>query len=337
MDASERRERRFKNSPVARDLQAYRDQYAQQTSAPAPAPAVAPVAQAVPPSNTSVQQTVVAPVQQAVPAQAPQPAVNQNKYTYVPVTDYDSDEFGSAQKQTAVQDESAELRSEIESLRKQLEEQRALNDKYQSYQDNDLVDQYIAQNGAEFNSISRDDAKRLLTPMIGAFRKTTDAFNSQLKAQQDIIDKRFGKIDQDKIIAGYERTRSALLKAHPDLEQLQNTDAYKEIMLSPVAGNSNLLVGQLVASEFKRGNTDYINSVLDQVKAKLQTPDLNQVATVSANAPVGSAAPATETSGKLTPDQIAQYRFMVQNREMTRDEFREIMSKHREAERRTAR
>lgn len=336
MDASERRERRFKNSPVARDLQAYRDQYAQQTSAPAPASAPAPVAQAVPPSNTSVQQTVVAPVQQAVPAQAPQ-QVQRNNYTYVPVTDYDAGEFGSAQKQPAVQDESAELRSEIESLRKQLEEQRALNDKYQSYQDNDLVDQYIAQNGAEFNSISRDDAKRLLTPMIGAFRKTTDAFNSQLKAQQDIIDKRFGKIDQDKIIAGYERTRRALLKAHPDLEQLQNTDAYKEIMLSPVAGNSNLLVGQLVASEFKRGNTDYINSVLDQVKAKLQTPDLNQVATVSANAPVGSAAPVAETSGKLTPDQIAQYRFMVQNREMTRDEFREIMSKHREAERRTAR
>lgn len=336
MDASERRERRFKNSPVARDLQAYRDQYTQQTSAPAPAPAVAPVAQAVPPSNTSVQQTVVAPVQQTAPAPAAQPVQN-NKYTYVPVTDYDADEFGSAQKQTAVQDESAELRSEIESLRKQLEEQRALNDKYQSYQDNDLVDRYIDQNGAEFNSISRDDAKRLLTPMVGAFRKTTEAFNSQLKAQQDIIDKRFGKIDQDKIIAGYERTRNALLKAHPDLEQLQNTDAYKEIMLSPVAGNSNLLVGQLVASEFKKGNTDYINSVLDQVKAKLQTPDLNQVATVSANAPVGSAAPAVETSGKLTPDQIAQYRFMVQNREMTRDEFREIMSKHREAERRTAR
>lgn len=332
MDASERRERRFKNSPVARDLQAYRDQYAE-----TPAP-IQQTQSAVPPSNTSVQQTVVAPQTQTQAQQtpAPQTSAPTKNYVYKPVVDYDNDDYDAPVANKSY-DESSELKSEIEALREQLAAQKALNAKYQSYQDSDYVDQYIAQNGAEFTSISREDAKRLLTPMVGAFRKQSEAFNNQLKAQQDIIDKRFGRIDQDKVIAGYERTRNALLKAHPDLEQLQNTDAYKEVMLSPVAGNSNLLVGQLVASEYKKGNADYINSVLDQVKAKLQTPDLNQVATVSAGSPVGSAAPAVEQSGKLTPDQIAQYRFMVQNREITREEFRDIMAKHREAERRTAR
>ena len=125
------------------------------------------------------------------------------------------------------------------------------------------------------------------------------------------------------------------MKAHPDLQQLQSTPAYAQVMMSPVQEGSAITVGEVVAAEIKKGNADYVIKVLDSVKARNGTaPNLNAIASVSANATSSGATSGHDVSvDKLTDEQIADYRFKVQTGEMSRDEFRQIMARHREASR----
>ena len=103
-------------------------------------------------------------------------------------------------------------------------------------------------------------------------------------------------------------------------------------LIAPAIGTAASSVGEFVAAEIKNGNADYIIKVLDTVKQRSSLPDISNIASVSSNAPVSGAASDANANGEsLTPDQIANYRFKVQTGEMSRDEFRQIMARHREA------
>ena len=94
-----------------------------------------------------------------------------------------------------------------------------------------------------------------------------------------------------------------------------------------------MLIGQLVAAEYRQGNAEYIIDVLNRIKAGVQ-PDLADVASVSpASTTTTPSSNTAEKPGRLSPEELAELRFKVQSRQISRQEFRDIMEKHREAQR----
>lgn len=330
-------------SIFARDLQNYRNQNAdlQNNAAPA-APTV---------GNSTPTPNVPPAAGNSTPAPNVPPAAG-NSTVLKPVDEVNLPEgLGNlftppapttAPAPSAAPDETARYRSENEELRKQLEELRKQNEeavaaanKLHDMEEQQQLDNLLSGAG-EFSTIAPEDAKKLLQPVIKTLRSENSAVQKKLAEQQAAIDQRFNELNKREHA---DRQRSAIekvFKAHPNLEQMQQTKAYQNVMMSPVSPGSALLVGQLVSAELKNGNTDYVIKVLDQVKAQMQTPDLTQVAAVAPGTPAPTVSGGSSTDGLLTDDQLATYRFMVQNREMTRKEFSDIMAKHREALKRRA-
>lgn len=230
-------------------------------------------------------------------------------------------------------DDNVALRRELEEARRQLEEARRLPDELARMKEEREIEQLLSSSETEFTTIDKEDAKKLLAPIVRTVREQANRAvkDSEARVQQleQELQERFRKLDDEKFTARLNKTRDAILKAHPDLESLQKTPAYQQMMMSPIGGNAGLLVGQLVAAEYQRGNADYVINVLNQVKQSV--PDLANVASVSPAAATTAPAPAAEEGGRLTSDQIAQYKFMVQTGQMSREDFRSVMKKHRDA------
>lgn len=230
-----------------------------------------------------------------------------------------------------------ELLRELEETRKQLEEARKIPDDLRALHDEQELENLLKNSGVDFRSIDMDDAKKLLGPVIKTMRQQQNAshaeFQRKLAEQEETLKSRFKELDDREHYSKLEKTKAAILAAHPDLEQLQKTPEYQRTMASPIGGKSGVLIGQLVAAEYRQGNADYIIDVLNRIKAGVQT-DLSDVASVSpASTTTAPSAAGSDKSGRLTPEELAELRFKVQSRQISRQEFREIMEKHREAQR----
>lgn len=230
-----------------------------------------------------------------------------------------------------------ELLRELEDTRKQLEEARKIPDNLRALHDEQELENLLKNSGVDFRSIDMDDAKKLLAPVIQTMRQQQSASNAEfqrkLAEQEETLKSRFKELDDREHYSKLEKTKAAILAAHPDLEQLQKTPEYQRTMASPIGGKSGVLIGQLVAAEYRQGNAEYIIDVLNRIKAGVQT-DLSDVASVSpASTTTAPSAAGSDKSGRLTPEELAELRFKVQSRQISRQEFREIMEKHREAQR----
>lgn len=230
-----------------------------------------------------------------------------------------------------------ELIRELEETRKQLAEARKIPDNLRALHDEQELENLLKNSGVDFRSIDMDDAKKLLAPVIQTMRQQQSASNAEferkLSEQEKALQTRFKELDDREHYSKLQRTKDAILAAHPDLEQLQKTPEYQRTMASPIGGKSGVLVGQLVAAEYRQGNADYIIDVLNRIKAGVQT-DLSDIASVS---PASTNATPTSSdegkTGRLSPEELAELRFKVQSRQISRQEFRDIMEKHREAQR----
>ena len=240
-------------------------------------------------------------------------------------------------KEVDLQKQNEELMRQLEQSRQELQEARKLSEGLQTLKEERDLDELLKQSGVEFGSISPDDAKKLIMPVFKTVRQQHDSSTAEMQkrmdAQQEAIESRFRALDEQKQFAKLERTKAAILQAHPDLEQLQKTPAYQQAMMSSIGGKSKILVGQLVAAEYKQGNAEYVIEVLNRIKAGTQ-PNLSDIASVSpSSAGVAAEKSADENSDILTDQQIAELKYKVQSKQITRDEFRAIMAKHREARR----
>lgn len=230
----------------------------------------------------------------------------------------------------AMREENAKLAKELEELRKARENDSASLAELNKLREKQRVDEYLA--GMDgLNSVNADDARKLVAPLLQQMDKAREDSAKQLQEARAAIEQRFTEMDKRKAQDKNNQLYSQIIKAHPDLQQLQKTKEYSEVMLSPVQPNSNITVGELVAAELKNGNADYIIKVLDTVKQRAAVPNISAVASVSAGATAGASS-GTDTAGDiLTDEQIADLRFKVQTGEISRDEFRTRMARHREA------
>lgn len=294
------------------------------------------VAPQVQPANVQQQQSVAQQVQSETQNTIPVPddfvnVVNTLGTANEPV----ANQASSNADIVAMREENAKLLKEVEELRKARESDSAALDELAQYREKKRVDDYLASIDGGLGTINGDDARKLVSPLLQQIDQARKDNLKQIQDAQEAVNKRFAEYDRKSELTKSNQLYAKIMKAHPDLQQLQSTPAYAQVMMSPVQEGSAITVGEVVAAEIKKGNADYVIKVLDSVKARNGTaPNLNAIASVSANATASGATSGHDVSGdKLTDEQIADYRFKVQTGEMSRDEFRQIMARHREASR----
>lgn len=322
--------RRRGNAAVLRDVQKFRDGLAQDEGR-APEQAETQDAPAARPTS-GVRFTPPAP-DPAAPA--PQPAPKPRPQPAAPV-DEDDDDDDDIQYRTVDNmeydrvrnDAIAAMQAENDALRARLSSYEQSREDFDKFEKNKLIDRMIDEQG--FDSISKDDARRLLNPILDGMRKQNAALGQALSAQYSNSVKQYQEMTKKRDAEQYNHFANKIRKKFPDLAKLQQTQAYVDVMRAPVAAGSDVTVGQLVAQEFNKKNYKYINNVLKQVRDRI-----NSVPDISANAVVGGNAP-SQGSGStearpLSDSEMSDLRFKLQNRQISRQEFSDALKRHREA------
>lgn len=322
--------RRRGNAAVLRDVQKFRDGLAQDEGR-APEQAETQDAPAARPTS-GVRFTPPAP-DPAAPA--PQPAPKPRPQPAAPV-DEDDDDDEDIQYRTVDNmeydrvrtDAIAAMQAENDALRARLSSYEQSREDFDKFEKDKLIDKMIDEQG--FDSISKDDARRLLNPILDGMRKQNAALGQALSAQYSNSVKQYQELAKKREKEQYNRFADKIRKKFPDLPQLQQTQAYVDVMTAPVAAGSDVTVGQLVVQEFNKKNYKYINNVLKQVRDRI-----NSVPDISANAVVGGNAP-SQGSGStearpLSDSEMSDLRFKLQNRQISRQEFSDALKRHREA------
>ena len=322
--------RRRGNAAVLRDVQKFRDGLAQDEGR-APEQAETQDAPAARPTSgvrfTPPAPDPVAPAPQPAPKPRPQPAA--------PV-DEDDDDDDDIQYRTVDNmeydrvrnDAIAAMQAENDALRARLSSYEQSRSDFDKFEKDKLIDKMIDEQG--FDSISKDDARRLLNPILDGMRQQNAALGQALSAQYSNSVKQYQEMAKKRDAEQYNHFANKIRKKFPDLAKLQQTQAYVDIMTAPVAAGSDITVGQLVAQEYKKKNYKYINNVLKQVRDRI-----NSVPDISANAVVGGNAP-SQGSGStearpLSDSEMSDLRFKLQNRQISRQEFSDALKRHREA------
>ncbi len=276
------------------------------------------------------------------PQAAPQQQVQYVKPQDMPTT------FGQSQTTAPQPRTPSPLEQEMVQLRRQNDELiAALESRNQQYADMQQQYEQIRgyQDDADFSTLldtvdfsdtgmDKESARKLLAPVVKGLRgkaaADVAALQQQNKAMQQQFDQRLAQFEQRE----YNRQRDAMyrkiLTAHPDLQQLQNTDAYRAVMLSPVAGNAGITVGQVVAAEYNNGNADYIIDVLNQVRSRTQQPIDGMLGVAPSGVPTAPTEP-SDGNEVLTPEQLADLRYQFTTRAISREEYKARLAKHRQA------
>lgn len=322
--------RRRGNAAVLRDVQAFRDGLAQDEGR-APEDVETQAAPAARPTSgvrfTPPAPDPVAPAPQPAPKPRPQPAA--------PVDDDDDDDddiqyrtVDNMEYDRVRNDAIAAMQAENDALRARLSSYEQSREDFDKFEKDKLIDKMIDEQG--FDSISKDDARRLLNPILDGMRKQNAALGQALSAQYSNSVKQYQEMAKKRDAEQYNHFANKIRKKFPDLAQLQHTQEYVDVMKAPVAAGSDVTVGQLVAQEYKKKNYKYINNVLKQVRDRI-----NSVPDISANAVVGGNAP-SQGSGStearpLSDSEMSDLRFKLQNRQISRQEFSDALKRHREA------
>lgn len=329
--------RRRGNAAVLRDVQKFRDGLARDEGrAPEQVETqAAPVANSAAPAARPTSGVRFTPPAPDPVAPAPQPAPKPRPQPAAPV-DEDDDDDDDIQYRTVDNmeydrvrnDAIAAMQAENDALRSRLSSYEQSREDFDKFEKDKLLDQMIDEQG--FDSISKDDARRLLNPILDGMRKQNAALGQALSAQYNNSVKQYQEMTRKRDAEQYNHFANKIRKKFPDLAQLQQTQAYVDIMTAPVAAGSDVTVGQLVAQEFKKKNYKYINNVLKQVRDRI-----NSVPDISANAVVGGNAP-SQGSGStearpLSDSEMSDLRFKLQNRQISRQEFSDALKRHREA------
>ena len=322
--------RRRGNAAVLRDVQKFRDGLAQDEGR-TPEQAETQDAPAARPTSgvrfTPPAPDPVAPAPQPAPKPRPQPAA--------PVDEDDDDDediqyraVDNMEYDRVRNDAIAAMQAENDALRARLSSYEQSREDFDKFEKDKLIDKMIDEQG--FDSISKDDARRLLNPILDGMRKQNAALGQALSAQYNNSVKQYQEMTAKREKEQYNRFADKIRKKFPDLPKLQQTQAYVDVMTAPVAAGSDVTVSQLVAQEFEKKNYKYINNVLKQVRDRI-----NSVPDISANAVVGGNAP-SQGSGStearpLSDSEMSDLRFKLQNRQISRQEFSDALKRHREA------
>ena len=324
--------RRRGNAAVLRDVQKFRDGLAQDEGR-APADVETQAAPAARPTS-GVRFTPPAP---DPVAPAPQPAPKPRPAPAAPVDEDDDDDDDEDIQYRTVDnmeydhvrnDAIAAMQAENNALRARLSSYEQSRADFDKFEKDKLIDKMIDEQG--FDSISKDDARRLLGPVFDGMRQQNAALGQALSAQYNNSVKQYKELAKKRDTEHYNRFADKIRKKFPDLPQLQETQAYVDVMRAPVAEGSDVTVGDLVVKEFYKRNYKYINNVLKQVRDRINSvPDISASAVIGGNAP--SQGSGSMEAKPLSDSEMSDLRFKLQNRQISRQEFSDALKRHREA------
>ena len=323
--------RRGGNAAILRDVQKFRDGLARDEGR-APEDVETQAAPAArPTSGVRFNPPAPDPV-----APAPQPAPKPRPAPAAPVDEDDDDDDEDIQYRTVDNmeydrvrnDAIAAMQAENDALRARLSSYEQSRSDFDKYERDKYIDKMIDEQG--FDSISRDDAKRLLGPVFDGMRQQNAALGQALSAQYNNSVKQYKELTKKRDTEHYNRFADKIRKKFPDLAQLQKTQAYVDVMRAPVAEGSDVTVGDLVAKEYQKRNYKYINNVLKQARDRINSvPDISASAVIGGNAP--SQGSGSMEAKPLSDSEMSDLRFKLQNRQISRKEFSDALKRHREA------
>ena len=328
--------RRRGNAAVLRDVQKFRDGLAQDEGrAPEDVETQdAPVANSAAPAARPTSGVRFNPSAPDPVAPVPQPAPKPRPAPAAPVDDDDDDDdiqyrtVDNMEYDHVRNDAIAAMQAENAALRARLSSYEQSREDFDKFEKGKLIDKIIDEQG--FDSISKDDARRLLNPILDGMRKQNAALGQALSAQYNNSVKQYQEMTKKREKEQYNRFADKIRKKFPDLPQLQETQAYVDVMTAPVAAGSDVTVGQLVAQEFNKKNYKYINNVLKQVRDRINSvPDISASAVIGGNAP--SQGSGSMEAKPLSDSEMSDLRFKLQNRQISRQEFSDALKRHREA------
>ena len=167
----------------------------------------------------------------------------------------------------AMRGENDKLKKELEELRKAREADMASLKELNELREKQRVDKYLAEMDG-LGTINGDDARKLVSPLLQRLEQTKADNAKQLQDVQASIDKRLSELDKRNTQNKVNQMYAKILKAHPDLKQLQRSQAYNDVMTSPVQEGSAITVGEFVAAEIKNGNADLSRDEFRQIMAR---------------------------------------------------------------------
>lgn len=285
--------------------------------------------------ETATQEQAVQPqvVAQPTPAPAQQPSAQESTFVD-PMTLSIPEEYLNAQKEKEAADnkykeENERLLKEIESLKKAHDEDLKAVNELAQYKKEHAADEYIKSLG-ELGTISPDDARRLVTPLIERSNNEIANLSKQIHEVRDSVTKEFSERDSQ---ANARKQAAAWKKVgdtFPDLKSLQETAAYREVMSQPIGTGVGITVGTLVATELNKGNADYAIDVLKNIKARASgsTASVADIASVNTSTPAGGSVGQHDTNGMSLED-LAQLNYLYKTKQIDRKTFIERRQKYR--------
>jgi hypothetical protein len=283
------------------------------------------------------QQNVAQPatVQQVQTQFVPvQPSPAQDTQFVDPMTIKLPEEYTKAQQEQEVEhnkykEENERLLKEIESLKKAHDEDLKAVNELAQYKKEHAADEYIKSLG-DLGTISADDARRIVTPLIERSNNDLANITKQLNEVRDSVAKEFSDRDSKASARKQAAAWKKVGDTFPDLSSLQNTPVYREIMSQPIGAGVGLTVGTLVATELNKGNADYAIEVLKNIKARVagHPASVSEFASVNTNAPTGGTATSYD-SNSMSLDEIADLNYLYKTKQIDRKTFVERRQKYR--------
>lgn len=230
-----------------------------------------------------------------------------------------------------------DLKRQLDAARDEINKAKQIPEELRGLRDEQELQRLFSNPELGLESVSPEDAQKLLKPVFATVRKQYDESNAALRKQFEEQQQRFqaeiDRLNEQELRRNISSTQKAILSKHPDLEKFQKSQAYIDAMTKPIAPGSNLLLGHVVAAEFQRGNVDYIVKVLDSIKGA-QASDIGDMVSVSPSSPGTPVEKMEVGDGYLTPDQLTNLRMQFNRREISREDFQKAMKAHRESKKR---
>lgn len=282
---------------------------------PAPQPASAQAA----PAPMAAPAPIAAPAPQPVQAPAPAPVAPQIDPIRLAQMEAERQQLAAERQQlldrSKAQDQAIQnllqSQQELETLKRQQEIAKSLSE-----------EQF-----AQLESIEPEDAKRIRESMVAATQAATMPLYKELAETRRLAEERAVQAAQEAERVRIQMLTQQITAKHPDFFTLQNTEEYRRFM-SQRDGKSVKTRDDRAAEEFKAGNVEYVNDLLDQLKGTIPSADhIASVAPVQTAYSASLVDPAPAAPTMTLRDLNDQY----QMRQISHEQYREGLKQLRAA------
>jgi hypothetical protein len=187
---------------------------------------------------------------------------------------------------------------------------------------NNLVDL----GGTEFETLdpamAQELSQKVFKPLVGRLQQDyNDRLNvtqAELRAEQQKRIEAESKMSDDQLAKQCRAINDTIFKAHPDFEQVRNSQEFATFAAQPSRPGAALSLGAMMANEYYGGNADFVIQAVNEFKQG--RPSLESIAgaptTVTATVPAGES-----NEPQYTEDDVADWNRQRATGKLSREEY----------------